>query len=126
MRSAVKQSGFIAARLCMVLAFFGCTHQVDWYPDGSAEIIESIETESPYGTMCTIFYKVENTGGSVIRTSTLSIRVDTSSRSYFRSIVDDTRLLPGGTVFGSVEVLYQDPAPEELLEKVSLESCFFE
>ena len=102
----------------------GCSDTTHWYPEGDAEIVEYHREGDAFGTIVLATYKISNSGSSVIFVTTLNVKIVTDSRTYYVTIVDATRVLPEGHIFGTFEL----PCDAVVVETadVYVESVFFE
>ncbi len=104
-----KCSVWILLFILIGFLFFSCASGSDWYPTGKVEISKYRVYDTPDGLRnCTVFYKVSNTGQSRINQSTVSIQLDTDKGSYLTTVVNTTVVLPGKSIYGSVNISFFD------------------
>ncbi|NLJ45107.1 MAG: hypothetical protein GX430_00890 [Treponema sp.] len=125
----LRVSGLRAAVLLAssvpVLILAACAQ--DWIPSGSARVLGWHDEEIGGLRSCVAYLEVANTGSVRIERSSLSLRVFTASRSYFRTLVLETALPPGGLVYAELSVAYADPGESaEADGGVELVSVYFE
>ena len=106
--------------------FFSSSSPSSWYPKGSAEISSFYEISTGTANECTVNVKISNTGNSKIRTSTITVAVTTSSRSYFSTIVNSTGILPGKSVYASTTLVYADPSETASTAGAKVSDEFYE
>lgn len=99
----------------------------DWLPSGSARVLGWHDEEVGGIPSCVAYLEVSNVGSVRIERSSLSIRVFTGVRSYYRTLVLDTPLPPGELLYAEVAVAYADPGESaEADGGVELVRGFFE
>ena len=99
----------------------------DWTPSGSARVLGWHDAEVDGIASCVVFLEVTNVGAIRIERSSLSFRVYTAERSYYRTLVLQTPLPPGGVLFAQATVDYADPGESaETDGGVELVDAFFE
>jgi len=99
----------------------------DWLPFGSARVLGWHDEEVGGVPSCVAYLEVSNVGSVRIERSSLSLRVFTAVRSYYRTLVLDTPLPPGELLYAEVVVAYADPAESaEADGGVELVRGFFE
>lgn len=107
MKTAIKHINTLFLTLSIIFLSGSCTDPTDWYPEGSATIQTAYETIVSE-KQCIYTIAISNTGNSKISRSTVSVRVETDIREYHTTIVIETGILPGGTVYTSAAVPYID------------------
>ncbi len=91
------------------IAFISCVDSTDWYPTGNVEILKYRVYDTPEGLRnCSVFYKINNTGVGKINQSTVSLTLETDKGSYLTTVVNTTVILPGKSIYGSVDVTFFD------------------
>lgn len=99
----------------------------DWLPSGSARVLGWHDEEIGGVASCIAYLEVSNVGSLRIERSSLSLRVFTAARSYYRTLVLDMPLPPGELLYAEVAVAYADPGESAEAEGgVELVSWFFE
>lgn len=99
----------------------------DWLPSGSVRVLGWHDEEVGGIPSCVAYLEVSNVGSVRIERSSLSIHVFTAVRSYYRTLVLDTPLPPGGLVYAELSVAYADPGESaEADGGVELVGWFFE
>ncbi|HSV55962.1 MAG TPA: hypothetical protein VLH39_02505 [Magnetospirillaceae bacterium] len=98
-----------------------------WAPEGSARVLGWHDVERAGIRSCVVFLEVRNDGPVRITRSTISFRVYTASRSYYRTLVLDTHLPSGGILYAESFVEYANPQESaEADGGVALIGCYFE
>ncbi len=110
-----------------LLALLAVSCPGDWVPSGTARVLGWHDEEIVGVPSCVAYLEIENTGSVRIYRASLSVRVFTSARSYYRTLVLDTLLPPGEILYAETSVAYADPAESaETDGGVELVSAFFE
>ncbi len=109
--------------VCLALASCG----LEWAPSGSARVLGWHDSEEVGVRTCVVYLEASNVGSLRIERSSLSFRVFTAARSYYRTLVIETPLPPGGLVYAEASVVYADPGESaEADGGVELVNSFFE
>ena len=124
-RMSGRRAAVLLASAVPVLILAACAR--DWLPSGNARVLGWHDEEVGGIPSCVAYLEVSNVGSVRIERSSLSLRVFTASRSYFRTLVLQTPLPPGGLVYAELSVAYADPGESaEADGGVELVDCFFE
>ncbi len=112
------------AAIVALFVLVSCVDTTRWYPSGVAEIVDFREYDD-FGTpVVSVTYRIRNTGASVILVSTVNISFETGERTYERTVVNTTRVLPAHSIAAVYELELSEP--EESLESVTVTEVFFE
>lgn len=96
-------------------------------PSGSARVLGWHDEEIEGVPSCVAYLEVSNVGSVRIERSSLSLRVFTAARSYYRTLVLETPVPAGGLVYAELSVAYADTGESaEADGGVELVSAFFE
>lgn len=125
--STGRRTGARRAFLGAVLAFLAVSCPGDWIPSGTARVLGWHDEEIAGVPSCVAYLEIENSGSVRIYRASLSMRVYTAARSYYRTLVLDTLLPPGQILYAETSVAYADPAESAESEGgVELVSAYFE
>ena len=113
------------AIICGWIILWSCERSGEWYPIGAAELLSFHEVGTETYRYCVVAYRIRNVGSTEIVSSTLSLAVETDRSTYYRTVVDERNILPGGSVTGTVEFEYYSPAERADTEGIALADSFF-
>ena len=102
------------------------TDPAEWYPSGSSSIATFYELSDGTTKSAVLSLRVDNTGRSRISGSTVSVEVKTAARSYFRTFVSSTTILPGGSIWFGGSLDYADLSESASLASVWIRSQFYD
>ncbi|HOZ73362.1 MAG TPA: hypothetical protein PK179_12670 [Spirochaetales bacterium] len=103
-----------------------CPGATDWYPSGAVAVAGSYEYDDAGVRYLAATVTVENTGSSTISLSTFTVTAKTASRTYWKTVTSDTRVLPGASIMVGAALAYAD-ALETLVEGgLTVGDAFFE
>lgn len=121
---------FALAVLILSIVMLGSACSPDapaaWYPTGEATVVSWFEVEVDAMRSCTVTVAISNRGTAEIATSTVSLAVETDLRAYYRTLVSDTRILPGGTIYLTGALPYASIAERAADNGIDVVAQFYE
>lgn len=117
----------LAFGLSLACALLACVPDpAEWFPSGEAVIMGFREREDSGTKYGRLSLRLDNTGRSIIRASTVSVSLGTGARRYFRTLTDTRSILPGGMIFIELSLAYDDVSESALEGEPRMENSFFE
>lgn len=117
----------VALVVVATISIVSCTNPTNWYPSGTASVAGSYEYDDP-GVVRSLVVTatIENTGTSAISRSTFTITATTGARTYWQTVLSETRVLPGAKIKVTSALEYADAAETLLAGQLSIGDAFFE
>jgi hypothetical protein len=116
----------LAAAAIAVVMLASCADAAGWYPSGTATVAGSYEYDDLGVRSLVVTATIENTGASAISRSTLTITATTGTRTYWKTVSSETRVLPGAKIKVTSAVAYADAVETLLAGQLSIGDAFFE
>jgi hypothetical protein len=108
------------------LSLASCANATGWYPSGNASVAGSYEYEDAGVRSLVVTASIENTGTSSISRSTFTITANTAARSYWKTVVSDTRVLPGAKIKVTGVIDYASLGETLIADGLTIGDAFFE
>jgi hypothetical protein len=120
------RAGMVVLLALVILGLGSCRDPADWYPSGTIELAGHYEFESAGIKALYATVLISNTGGSVISRSTFGLSARTNARSYQTTVVSETRILPGASIWAAAALPYASLAETLASGGISVGHEFFE
>lgn len=110
--------------LSIAWTLIDCTVEKSWYPKGTAEIVEEQTYDVPY-IYVSIVVCLRNTSDTTpVSASTISMKIESSERTYYETYVETLRIWPGHEIFRTYEL--ELTGDEEALVEATIVDYYFE
>ena len=106
-------------KLTLLILFLFSIFSCDFFssPEGNAEIISVYTTNYEKYHYLTVTLKISNIGNKDIYSSTISLKADSSVKTYYKTQTCSTVIKPDTSIYYSIEFQFEDEEDEEDEEK---------
>lgn len=115
----------LSGLIIMLLA--ACQNEGRWYPEAEVSIGNHTEySDATGGRGLAVTLIVHNTSKTSITSSTITVKVTTTSREYLQTAGFTNKIVPDGKVALTVSVAYLEASEQVLPDGIRLYDSFFD
>jgi ABC-type uncharacterized transport system auxiliary subunit len=127
MKNVRQRGGCKALALLALLALFAsCQNEAQWYPTADVSIQARTEYRDAEGPKLAVTLVIHNSGKTSIRSSTVTVKVNTSKREYLQTAAFENKIIPDGKVAVTMTVAYLEADETVQPDGVSVYNAYFD
>lgn len=96
------------------------------YPVANVSIAKQNTLVNPSESSVTVYLKITNSDTRTVHYSTISLKVQSDQKTYYRTIESSTLIVPGASIFLPARIVFDDPAEVLQSPMTSIEAAFFQ